>query len=84
TAARAALRFVRGLKPRFVPGHVDLTNPPKDEPSTSSVAHHDVASSPDLHEVRRGSVQKPTRENYGNYSARGGPSKPGGGGGRGK
>ncbi|KAH7710008.1 hypothetical protein AAVH_22714 [Aphelenchoides avenae] len=68
-SARAALRFVRQLKPSFVPENVDLMDPPPQQPSTSSSSAH-------LHGVRDGGVKKTYRSNN---SSRGAPNKPGGG-----
>ncbi|KAH7719678.1 hypothetical protein AAVH_12860 [Aphelenchoides avenae] len=81
-AARAALRFIHQLKPSFVPEHVDLYDQSSQQPSTSSTS----SSAPELHEVRRGKVQKPSHgshSHYGSNSSRGAPNKRGGGGSRG-
>ncbi|KAH7724745.1 hypothetical protein AAVH_07613 [Aphelenchoides avenae] len=81
---RAALRFLRQLKPSLVPEDVDLSDPVKPEhasPSGPSSSQQSTSSSPALHGVYRGKVQKHHREDN---SARGAPLKRGGGGGRGQ
>ncbi|KAH7721670.1 hypothetical protein AAVH_10844 [Aphelenchoides avenae] len=76
-SARAALRFIRCIKPSLVPEDVDLSDPPPEQkriqPSSSTFA-------PNLHSVRHGKVQK---SNHGNYTSRDAPYKWGGEGGRG-
>ncbi|KAH7707452.1 hypothetical protein AAVH_25304 [Aphelenchoides avenae] len=77
-SARAALRFLRELKPSLIPEHLDLSDPLPPQQSTSSSTS---SSSPALHDVRHGKIQKPYRDHI---SSRGGTNKRGGGGGRGK
>ncbi|KAH7705890.1 hypothetical protein AAVH_26888 [Aphelenchoides avenae] len=78
-SVRAALRFLRQLKPSLVPDNVDLSDPVK--PESGHVSQQQSTSSSTLHGVRRGMIQNPTRIND---PSRGAPNKRGGGGGRGQ
>ncbi|KAH7696077.1 hypothetical protein AAVH_36855, partial [Aphelenchoides avenae] len=77
-SARAAMRFVRQLHASLFPEHVDLSDPPPQQQSTSF--------SSDLHGVRHGMVQKPHRggqPHRGGNTSRRAPNKWGGSGSRG-
>ncbi|KAH7710845.1 gagpol and env protein precursor [Aphelenchoides avenae] len=78
-SARAALRFLRAVKPNLVPEQVDLSDPPpkqqRIQPQPSS------SSAPPLHGVRHGYVHK---HHQANNTSRDAPFRRGGAGGRGK
>ncbi|KAH7697201.1 hypothetical protein AAVH_35718, partial [Aphelenchoides avenae] len=76
-AARAALRFIRQLKPSFVSEHVDLSD---------KRLQQQTQDASQLHDVRRGEIEKNPHGSHshrGGNSSRGAPFKQGGGGSRG-